>query len=61
MKFKVLCLRCRRQYRLLARCKQCGIFVCSVCMISLLCVDCFIVEKQPMILADYYEKKEIII
>ncbi len=57
MKFKVLCLKCRRQYRLLARCKQCGVMICVECMIKSLCIDCFIIIEHPIILADYYEKK----
>ena len=55
------CPNCNSQYKLIKKCRLCGLYVCNLCSVDVMCIDCFIDKKQKLIIEEYDQKYEGVI
>jgi len=53
------CPHCQNEFSMLEKCKEidCNKFICAVCSIDGLCIDCFIKFNRIIVIDDYYGEK----
>ncbi len=54
---KRTCPTCKTPFKLIKRCPLCYSYVCSICSINLLCIDCFVISQKTIELNTYFNDK----